>query len=239
MNLLVLTGVLFAAGLVTGVTGFGAGLVSMGALALLMPVAQATVIVAVIAFFSSLLNLWTVRREVVWRETWPLLVTALPANILGVYLLKRLDNAILGWAVGVAILMGCGAMLWSPQKCKLKRVWPWGYLAGLVGGVFGGALSTGGPPVVLYTLLRGWDKGQAKGLLASYFTLTGLWRLLLLAAAGVATPQTLGQGLLALIPALGASYVGVWLFQRMSTPFFRYVTMAVLAGLALQLVLAR
>lgn len=239
MDLLVLVGILFAAGLVTGVTGFGAGLVAMGTLALLMPVAQATVIVAVIAFFSSALNLWTVHREVVWRETWPVLATALPANILGVYLLKRLDNAVLRSAVGVAILMGCGAMLWSPQRFKLQRAWPWGHLAGLVGGVFGGALSTGGPPVVLYTLLRGWDKGQAKGLLASYFTVTGLWRLILLIAAGVATPQTLAQGFLALVPALGASYVGVWLFSRMSTPVFRYATMAVLAGLALQLALAR
>jgi uncharacterized membrane protein YfcA len=72
-----------AAGLVMGITGFGAGLVAMGILVTLMPVARATVIVAVLGLACPVMNLWTLRRDIQWREVWPILATALPAAILG------------------------------------------------------------------------------------------------------------------------------------------------------------
>ena len=72
-----------AAGLVSGVAGFGYGLVALGAFALVMPIGQATVLVSAGALGAAGLNLWTVRRQVPWRETLVVLAPSLPMIILG------------------------------------------------------------------------------------------------------------------------------------------------------------
>lgn len=233
-----LIAVFVAAGLVMGITGFGAGLVAMGILVTLMPVARATVIVAVLGLACPVLNLWTLRRNIQWREVWPILVTALPAALLGVFLLQNLPGQVLRIAVATMILAGCATMLWSPKKTRLHKSFPWAYGAGALGGVFNGALGTGGPPVVLYSLLRGWDKSVSKGVLSAYFTMTGTWRLIVLTTTGVATAGDLQLGALMLIPALAATYLGTHIFRRMSNNAFRYATMMLLVGLSVKLILS-
>ncbi|MBM3749236.1 MAG: sulfite exporter TauE/SafE family protein [Acidobacteria bacterium] len=225
-------------GLVHGVTGFGFGLFTMGVLSVLMPMGDAVTIVSLINLVITLLNLWTLRGSVDWRESWPVLGAAIPTTILGVYLLRSLDTGLLRTGVGVMILMGCAVALWSPQRARLRGANPWGYVAGLVGGVFGGALNTGGPPVVLYTLLRGWDKARTKSVMTVYFAGTGILRVALLIATGVATAQRLQQGVVLLAPAAAATFLGTRVFRRMSTPVFRYAVTGLLALLAARTILS-
>ena len=229
---------IIASGLITGITGFGFGLISMGILAALMPVTRATAIVAILTLVVTLLNLWTIRHEVLWREILPILVTALPAIAVGVRLLIVLDARSLSIGVGVMILAGCLGMVWTPQKAIIRRAFPWAVLAGLIGGLFGGALGTGGPPVVFYELLRGWDKSQSKSTLCAYFTVTSIWRVTLLIVQGVITPEIARTSALLLIPAIASTYLGVLIFRRISTPVFRHITMALLLGLAAKLLIS-
>jgi len=225
-------------GVVCGITGFGFGLVAMGILVNVMPVAEATVIVSILTFLTTLLNLWTTRRDVSWREIWPIALTGLPAIALGVYLLARLNVAVLRIGVAVMILAGCAVALWSPKKALVTRAFPLGYIVGFMGGIFNGALGMGGPPIVFYTLLRGWDKSETKGLLSAYFALTNLWRIALLMTSGVGTANMLLRSLALAVPALAASFIGILIFRRMSTPAFRYATLALLVGLAVKLFVA-
>jgi uncharacterized protein len=225
-------------GLIAGITGFGFGLVSMGALITFMPVTQATAMVAILTLCVMLMNLWSVRHALQWRESSRILVTSLPATALGVYLLTSLNTKVLSAGVGVMILAGCVLMFWCPPRALLQRAWPWGYVAGLLGGIFGGALGTGGPPIVFYTMLRGWDKSETKGLLCAYFTVTGIWRIILLATQGIITTDTVRRSAILLIPALAASYLGIHIFRRLSTPVFRYATLALLVGLAVKSLVA-
>ena len=226
-----------AAGLVSGVAGFGYGLVALGAFALVMPIDQATVLVSAGALGAAGLNLWTVRRQVPWRETLVVLAPSLPMIILGVYLLTVLEEGVLRAGVALITLAGCVITIWCPKTAYVRHPFPWGYLAGLLGGLFGGTLGTGGPPIVLYALLRGWDKSQTKGLLAAYFVVGSAWRLALLVGQGVATADTLRLGLLVLVPSLAGTYLGTAIFGRMSTQVFRYTTMALLMALSARLLL--
>ena len=231
-NIALLVSVLFAAGLVCGVTGFGFGLVAMGILVTMMPVQDATVIVCVASLLISALNAWTVRESIRWREIAPLLVTAIPAVGAGVYLLTRLDTHVLQMGVAAMILTGCVVTLWAPRRALVSGPVPWAYVAGALGGTFGGALGTGGPPVVLYALLRGWDKSGTKSAIAMFFVISNLWRLALLIATGVAKKEMIQTGALMLVPVMLASYLGTLVFARLSTPVFRYTVMALLVGLA-------
>ena len=226
------------AGLIQGTTGFGFGLFSMGVLVMLMPIVDATVIVAILSLASASLNLWTLRSKIERHEVWPLLITSLPSTVAGVYLLQVLDASILRGAVAAMIVMGCLLALVSPGKAILSKAVPWGSLAGLIGGIFGGAVNTGGPPVVLYVLMRGWTKSQAKGVLSVFLVATGILRVVVLLAAGVATKGNLTQASLALLPAILGCYLGTRIFRSLSGRAFRYATVALLVGLALRLVLS-
>lgn len=227
-----------ASGLISGVAGFGFGLVSMGFLAAVLSVQQATATVAILTLCVAILNLWTMRRALPWRESWPLLVTGFPSMVLGVYLLKRLDVAILRAGIALVILGGCAVLVWSPKKARINTPLPWGYAAGLASGLFGGALGMGGPPLVLYNQLRGWDKSVAKGVLCVYFVVTGIWRVALLVVANVMTGATLRMSAALLVPALVSTYAGVWLFRRMSTSVFRWVSLALMLALAAKLLVS-
>ncbi|MHB1296599.1 MAG: sulfite exporter TauE/SafE family protein [Anaerolineae bacterium] len=227
-----LIGIVALAGLVSGIAGFGFGLVAMGVLIALLPVVEATVLVAVIGLFCAMLNLWTVRDRLVWRETWPPLVTTLPVQILGVYLLSVLDGTVLKAGVAVMVLFGCLVMLWQPKGLHLEAGGPWPYLVGVLGGVFGGALGMGGPPIVFYALLRGWDNATCKAVMSAYFSVTSLWRVGLLVVAGLATGPLLLKGLALLVPALAGLYLGTYIFRRLSVRLFRYAAVVVLAAMS-------
>jgi hypothetical protein len=234
----ILVSVVTVAGFVQGSAGFGFGLFAMGALALVMPVTEAAVLVALLGLASIALNAWSTRKAMPLGELLPIVATAIPCTLVGVVLLKVLDARVLRGAVAVLIMLGCAVTVWTPRRARIERAWPWGYLSGALGGVLGGALNMGGPPVVVYTLLRRWDKGIAKGVMSGFFLVTSLVRVAGQVAAGLATRELAMWALLLVLPTLVASYAGVRLFRRLSNRGFRTLATIVLAGLAVRLLFA-
>ncbi len=222
-------------GFVSGVTGFGSGLVLMGTLVAVMPVEQATVITAVVAIVLAVVNTWSVREHIPWASIWPTLLAAAPAIALGVYLLNHLDEGALKAGLVLIILAGCGAVLWSPRK----RTYSSPYLASVAGalsGLFNGALGTGGPPLVLFTLLRGWDKRACKAYLGTLFLLMNVLRMGMLVTSGIATQESLVRAAGIVVPVMAAWYGGKWVFQRVSTRGFRYAGVSILVLIAANLI---
>ena len=234
----VILAVVLAAGLIQGIAGFGFGLFAMGLLVLFLPLPDATVISAIVSSGTTLVNLWTTRHDIVWKEVWPILVTALPATLVGVFLLTNLPVDTLQIGIAISILLGCVVALVCPNRALIHGATPWAQVFGLIGGLFSGALSMGGPPIVLYTLLRNWEKTLAKGVMASYFILSLVLRLGTMTVTGIATGELWTLGLLLMPPALLSAYVGTRVFGRMSSRGFRYVTTAILVGLAVKVLLS-
>jgi len=225
------------ASLVVGVTGFGYGLLATPLYANLMPLSEAVVLVTVTSLPLMVQNAVTVHRAIPWRDIWPLLVTALPASAFGTLLLAHSDTMLLRVVLAVATLLGCFVAIWVPKKAVIHREFPWAYLAGLLGGFIGGAVAAGGPPVVLYCLLRGWDKLQVKAVLAVYFTFTTVWRLSQLTLNHLATWSVVRLGLVLMVPAIATCYLGSLIFHKMSTMVFRYATIVLLVAMAINLVI--
>lgn len=225
-----------AASLVVGITGFGFGLVATPLLATLMPLSEAVVLVTVASLPLMIQNAATVRTTIPWRDIWPLLITSLPASALGTVVLAHADTSLLRIVLAAVTLLGCLVVIWVPKRVLINRAFPWAYLAGLLGGFTGGAVAAGGPPVVLYCLLRGWEKGRVKALLSIYFFFTTIWRLIQLLLNHL-VPWPVGRlGLLLIVPAMGVCYLGTLLFRRMSTTVFRNATIALLVVMAIRLV---
>lgn len=231
-----LVGIALIAGVVTGIAGFGFGLVAVATLAAVRSLPEAVVMVNVVSLVICSYNLWTVREDLNWRDAVPLLASSVPMAVVGTYLLKNLDVRWLEWILAFAILAGCVVALWSPKKAMLHGAYPGSVVAGALGGVLGGILATGGPPVVLYCMLRGWDKRAMKAVLSGYFVVMGAWRLVVLFAQGVATPESALQGVAILIPSFLGTYAGVHVFRRLSTAGFKYATAGLLLAMAVRLV---
>ncbi len=231
-----LVGIILLGGLIQGTAGFGLGLFSMGVLVMFVSVGEAVVIVSIASLVSTMLNWWTVRDSLSWHEMWPIFATSLPTTALGIYALCNLDSGILEIGIAIMILAGCAVALWPSRTTRIRDAFPWAYIAGSIGGLFGGALNMGGPPIVLYTLLRGWEKSKAKSIMATYFLMIGTLRLVLLITAGVATEELLIQSIFIVPASLVASYVGTCIFDHMSTRVFRYAATVILVGLAIKIV---
>jgi len=225
------------ASLLVGVTGFGFGLAATPLYATVMPIGEAVALVSIASLPLMVQNAVSVRSSVMWRDIWPLLLTSLPASALGTYMLATLDTSALRILLAAATLLGCIVALWSPKRGLISRAFPWAYFAGLVGGFIGGAVASGGPPIVLYCLLRGWDKSRTKGLLSVYFTFTGIWRVIQLAVNGLLPWPVVRLGLALIIPAVLFCYFGTLVFQRISTQVFRYATVALLVVMAVTLII--
>jgi uncharacterized membrane protein YfcA len=206
--------------MIQGIAGFGFGLFAMGLLVLFLPLPDATVISAIVSSGTTLMNLWSVRHEIVWKEVWPILITAIPATLVGVFLLTNLPVDTLQVGIAISILLGCVVALVCPNRALIQRPTPWAQVFGLFGGIFSGALSMGGPPIVLYTLLRNWEKRLAKGVMASYFILSLILRLVVTTVTGVATAEDWTLGLLLVPPTMLARLPGHAHLQPHEQPHF-------------------
>jgi len=235
-DIVTLVGIALVAGVVTGTAGFGFGLVAVSSLAAVRSLPEAVVMVNVISLVVCSYNLWTVKSDLNWRDAVPLIASSVPMAVVGTELLKNLDVRWLEWILEFAILAGCAVALWSPKRVMLHGPFPGSVIAGASGGLLGGILATGGPPVVLYCMLRGWDKQAMKAVLSGYFVVMGAWRLVVMFAQGVATKESALLGVALLIPSFVGTYVGVRVFRRLSTTGFKYATAGLLLVMAVRLV---
>ncbi|HUT33983.1 MAG TPA: TSUP family transporter [Planctomycetota bacterium] len=231
---------IFAACCIAGATvqslsGFGFGVVLVGLLPILgVAIRDAVVLVTLLVVPNIAIALWRVRREArLARVAWLLLGVPLGLPV-GVYLLAFGREWVLRGILGL-VLIGVAA-----EPFVRRRAAPggesrlWAFVAGAASGALGAALSTGGPPVVLYFYRCQLGKEATKAAIMLSFVGTVLWRLL----AYVAQAPITGRELLtmplvwkgvAFWPAVVAgTLLGERLFRALSQGGFRRAIAAVL-----------
>lgn len=224
-----------AASFISGLSGFGFGLVAMALLPLLMGIKLANAFVSFCgaAIFASLTI--PLRKHIVWKALLPLLVgTALGVPI-GVYGLVNLPEGLLLKILAGFILTYVAFTLLT-DKAHFRMDRRWGYLAGFVGGIISGALSAGGPPVVMYCDSLNLGKKGFKATLQVYFVILILYKVPLFYVTGLLTAE-LWRTLLYYSPFVAAGTAcGVLLFHRLSDLWFRRVVLLLLTAFALLMI---
>jgi hypothetical protein len=227
-------GVIAAASFVMGLAGFGIALVALAFLPYLMAPVNAIVLLTIYAAAFSLAMLAQLRRDVEPRAIVELFIGTVLGTPLGVWGLAALPTSALNRLIG---LMLVGAFV-----LEARRLYPqtlhgrgWGLGAGFVAGVLGGAVGLPGPPVVLYTTMRGWSAREIKANLQAFFVvnqgviLAGYWW------AGLLTREVwvLAAGFAA--PAAAGGVAGALLFERVDQRRFRQVVFGLIlvSGLVL------
>jgi len=145
--------VIAAASYIQAVSGFAFALIVMGVVPSLelMPVADAAIIVTLLAMVNTATALSNGFANVRWREARVSLLCSLPSIAVGLYLLDLLSESSLGAVrigLAVTILISAIMLLKPPHQDAVISGLPsfaaFGFLSGLLSGLF----STGGPPVV-------------------------------------------------------------------------------------------
>jgi uncharacterized membrane protein YfcA len=177
---------------VQGVSGFGFGLVVMPILAPLLGVKVAVPLVALLSVVVQINILIRFRSSFSFKAVVPLMIACIIGIPIGVFLLRRLDEAVLLTGLGLLVLSYAVYALAKLRTPQLKHG-AWGCLAGLLGGMLSGAYNVGGPPVVIYGQCRGWKASAFKSNLQGYFLAGGITVIIAHWTVGNMTPAVLRE----------------------------------------------
>ncbi len=209
--------------------GFGAGLIAVGTLALVLPDPRDVIVLLLLVGLPA--ELWVVlssRREIRWRGVSWICLGVLVGVPLGTWVLTAGDAIVVLTLLGVVLIVAGGSFLAVPDTTVRWPRWtppPVGLLSGVLSGMFG----TGGPPLILYYQLAGVDKRVFRGELMAVFLVITAIRLPSYVVAGLITPPRLWAGL-AVAPAI---MIGAVIGQRVhltidEATFRRAVSVALL-----------
>ena len=196
---------------VFGATGFGSSIISVPALAHLLPLTFVVPLVTSVDAFAATMNAVRLRRVIAWREVIRLLPAQLAGMTLGATLLLNLPREPALLALGM-FAAGYGSYVLAGPR-RLARapdwlVWP----IGLVGGVFSALFGTGGPIYIVYLAARVDDKSVLRATSVIVVTVAVWSRLLLFVATGLLLDPTLLALAALLLPVMLA---GLWLGNRL------------------------
>jgi len=216
--------------------GFGAGLIAVGAMALLLPeLKDAVVLLLLVNLPAELYVVGSSWRQISWRGVFVIFVGVALGIPLGTSLLRWGDARFLLIVLGV-FLVAVGAVFLFIKDTRRRQMPRW--IAGPVGvisGVLTGLFGTGGPPLILYYQLQGVDKAAFRGNLMAIFLLMTTVRVPSYAAFGLITAPRMWSALVVLPAVILGAVIGNRIHLRIQESTFRRLVSAALLLIGLLL----
>jgi len=224
--------IIFLAGVIQGLTGFGSVLLSLPLLALFLDLKTAVPLMTLCALVLSIVLLVQLRASWEWGKIYPLLIGTLPGIPIGVFLLKNLEAAPMYVFLGsVLIIYSLYGLFFKGLIRELKGGWP--YLFGFLAGCLGGSLGASGPPVIVYTFLQPWDKDKIKVTLQGFFILQGMLTLLFFTYHGLVNAPVLKLFAVSVPFIIVGTILGSYYYGKFAEEGYRKLMFATLAVLGI------
>jgi hypothetical protein len=227
MTVLVMVFVVFLAGAISGLAGFGSAIVSVPVLMVLMPPKTVVPLVQLISSTIHVFVLADAWKALNLRRIWPLIVAGVSSVPLGTCILLLLDASTLRLLVGVTVVLCALAMFLGFQR-PVRRERLMLVLVGLLSGALNGSTGMGGPPVILFLTNQDVEKQSFRVNLIFYFACLGVVSLISQYVGGLLTSEVMKNWLmLAPVAALG-TWTGIKLSKRTDQQRFRQITLGIL-----------
>ena len=218
--------------------GFGAGLIAVGTMALLLPELKDAVVLLLLVNLPA--ELWVVRsswQRISWRGVLAIFMGVAVGTPLGTSLLRWGDARFLLIVLG-AFLVAVGAAFLFINGSREHQMPRWAAgPVGVVSGVLTGLFGTGGPPLILYYRLQGVDKATFRGNLMAIFLLMTAVRVPSYAAFGLVTAPRLWSALVVLPAVVLGAVIGNSIHLRIEENTFRRLVSAALLVIGLLLLI--
>src|SRR6202171_313428 len=158
-----------AGGFVSGLAGFGTALMTLGIWLYVLPpavVVPLLLICSIVAQTSTMPSFWA---SIDFKLVWPFLIGGLARVPLGIVLIAHADPWVFKLSIGVLLLVFPGALYFN----RAAVAWSFGgRLAdgaiGFAGGILGGLAGLSGPLPILWARVRGWGKGEGRGIFQTF-----------------------------------------------------------------------
>ncbi len=240
-ELILILVVISVAYLVKGVAGMGGPLLAVPFIAGFTSVEHAVVVLSLANMVSNGWLLWEHRAGA--RGTGfvmiPFLVVGTFATIAGTYLLTELDDRVLSVVIAVVIALYIWRYVADPefglQPGTARRL---AAPMGLVGGGLLGATGTAGPLITTYLHSLRMSRSSLIYMLSLTFQIFGLIQLVTLVVLGAFTEERTVQALLAILPVLVMTAVGIRVGRRLDQRAFELIVLALLGFAALRLLMS-
>jgi hypothetical protein len=228
MSLIIPLIVFALASFITGIAGFGLGLVSMGVLSLLLNLRYANLIITFVWCIQIFFILLPIRKHISWYYVLPLILGMAVGAPIGVFALANVDEHLLKRVLGGFIVLYVIYDLFFREKYKIRLNRWSGIGFGLVSGALGGAFSVAGPPAIMYLTSQDLEKYALKASMAAYLMGIITLKIPFFFINDLLSLEDLPIILLFLIPGIGCAFLGVKVFHRIPAGGFRIVVQVLL-----------
>lgn len=226
MDYLLAALIMFSGALLQGMTGFGSGLLAVPLLSLLLPLTIITPTLSIVNLILAGFLYLKLHRHVAPKQWQTLIVAGIVGSLIGTLALAHIQVGWLQRGMAIIVVM-IGLLLWCGIRFNLRATRRHQSWLGLLAGFSNGALTLGGPPIVLFL------SNQQLAALTFRATLTLFF--LALAATNVISFGVQGKYTLALAPWLmsliAGALVGAWCGHNLSVRIpearFRQLTLTV------------
>lgn len=218
-------------GFVRGFGGFGASMVWVMGMSIVLPPATAIPTALILEVLASLQLLPRVWREAHWASLKWLMLGVLVGLPFGTWALVSVPERPMRIVIGVVVLATTIAMALGRHRENLPG--PAGATAtGVVSGVLNGALAMGGPPAILMYFSSPRHAAVGRASLIAFFLFTDVLGTGSAAVGGLVTPVLLGQtAVLFPVSLIGVGLGALW-YRRTGAEDFRRYVLWLLAGLS-------
>jgi uncharacterized protein len=219
----------FAGGFVSGLAGFGTGLVALGIWLYALPPSIAVslvIICSIVAQTSTLPSIW---HAIDFKLVWPFLIGGLAGVPLGTMLIAHADPNVFKLSVGVLLLVFPTALYFN----RTPLAWTFGgrladAAIGFAGGILGGLAGLSGPIPTLWASVRGWGKDERRVVFQTFNWTVLMASLCVQAGTGFITREVVWFALLALPATIFGAWLGARTYQVLSDHHFRDIVLGLL-----------
>ncbi|MCS6960484.1 MAG: sulfite exporter TauE/SafE family protein [Pseudanabaenaceae cyanobacterium SKYGB_i_bin29] len=222
----------FVASLVQALVGFGSSLIAVPSLLLLLD--NAKIVAPLVTLSGLVINsrlVFSLRQYFRAQYLLPLVLGAILGIPFGVLILDYTPLDVLKFGLAVLIISYSVYSYWQPEVHLHLSNW-WGMAVGFVAGCLGAALSSNGPPLVIWASLQDWNKDEFRSNLPAYFGITGAISLLAYQVSGLLT-FPVWQYFFYTIPAsVAGTFIGEYWGAKIQPDRFKQIIRLLLICLA-------
>lgn len=208
-------------------TGFGFGIFIMTVLPVLMPsYGEATTLSGLLAMTTSGFVSFRMRRYVVWRHLWIILLVFILLSAGAIFSLRSLDDVVLRRVLGFILILTSIYFSFFSQRIRLKPNARTQVGAGCLSGLMGGFFGMQGPPAVIYFIQAERDKEHYMALAQTYFFIGNVSMLIFRTCNGFLTTAVGRSYLYGIGGVVLGMIIGGYVFRHLPSRLFRYVVYA-------------
>lgn len=232
MDLYLIALIMFVGALLQGITGFGSGLIAIPLLSLLLPLTTLTPVVSIINLILAGYLGWLLRHYLAPQQWRAMLSAGVVGTLLGNWVLMHFN---LTWLqLGMALFVfSTGVLLLAGQRAQLQPTNKVQSSVGLVAGFCNGALTLGGPPVVLFLANHELERLKFRATLTLFFFILALTNVVSFSWQGQYQPSHLPMIGALLVGALAGAFLGHKISALLPEKLFRRLTLALVLIAAL------